>query len=445
MIATTMPSQPGELDAAAIQSGPVRTTRRKGQSRSRCHTTHMPVVTENAAVVQEDEVVAECCSSQPLPGVASRRVGEAPDGAINPPARGARRARTGRPRRASNESTDTFGTEKGMADQIVAACQDSVDDIVHGEATQTSQTTLHSIDLRNLRGVKEEKLMWRMEVVYADVPAEELQVADASAKSDISRSDISSMVDDLGEHSEDEDDLVVESVKAKRSHRRQAHPRGRGREVHQEEVAPGRDLSTTLSTGSEAMVAPFSTGSEGLARERDPSPTSTTSDGDVERTKTSTPTLAPTKSRRPQRQPTTGSTPRRARRRQRSSPTAKGVSSEGSFPRKARQDSNVSSGVDSQVLQRQGSNDSMASEEPGQTTTSTHSLGTVETRQSRVKPCGQCGSDFKGFGQTCGTCRKIGKRGSVQQCQVCQVFFTGYDTLCDLCQGTTAKQSIVAG
>lgn len=61
-------------------------------------------------------------------------------------------------------------------------------------ASNETGGTFHSIDLRNMRGVKEQKLMWRMEVVYSEEQGKEQGMdrrpSSTSQVSEFSRADI---------------------------------------------------------------------------------------------------------------------------------------------------------------------------------------------------------------------------------------------------------------
>lgn len=52
---------------------------------------------------------------------------------------------------------------------------------------------------------------------------------------------------------------------------------------------------------------------------------------------------------------------------------------------------------------------------------------------SSGRSCGQCGLTFRGFGDTCGSCRRAGRRGSIQQCVSCSEFFQGSRAVCEDC------------
>lgn len=57
------------------------------------------------------------------------------------------------------------------------------------------------------------------------------------------------------------------------------------------------------------------------------------------------------------------------------------------------------------------------------------------TRSTTVeRPCALCGMPFLGFGDTCGTCRRLGRRGTVAACVRCQSYFCGFGALCWDCR-----------
>lgn len=49
------------------------------------------------------------------------------------------------------------------------------------------------------------------------------------------------------------------------------------------------------------------------------------------------------------------------------------------------------------------------------------------------KKCTKCGEEFKGFGDVCSKCRKLGRSGTFQQCEVCGAFVESYGKICDSC------------
>lgn len=101
------------------------------------------------------------------------------------------------------------------------------------------------------------------------------------------------------------------------------------------------------------------------------------------------------------------------------------AASEGSLPR---QDSSVLAGEGFGVPRLKSTASDMSAASTGALQGLRHqALGCI-------KGCIKCGSRFRGFGPTCGACRRIGERGCVQHCQQCQVFFTGYGAFCDGCQ-----------
>jgi len=57
---------------------------------------------------------------------------------------------------------------------------------------------------------------------------------------------------------------------------------------------------------------------------------------------------------------------------------------------------------------------------------------------SDSKQCAKCGKKFKGFGDTCGECRKAGlkSQGTAKECAGCGCFFSGFGATCDDCKET---------
>lgn len=49
------------------------------------------------------------------------------------------------------------------------------------------------------------------------------------------------------------------------------------------------------------------------------------------------------------------------------------------------------------------------------------------------KHCQKCNAPWTGFGQTCSSCRKVGKVGSTVQCEGCRGWYVGYTAMCDEC------------
>lgn len=50
------------------------------------------------------------------------------------------------------------------------------------------------------------------------------------------------------------------------------------------------------------------------------------------------------------------------------------------------------------------------------------------------KACDRCYSKFTGFGTTCSSCRKAGRRGSIIKCGECEAYFVGFGFVCFTCQ-----------
>merc|ERR1712176_1401663 len=57
----------------------------------------------------------------------------------------------------------------------------------------------------------------------------------------------------------------------------------------------------------------------------------------------------------------------------------------------------------------------------------------VSVRNSSRRCCKPCGLAFRGFGGTCGSCRKVGRRGSIRRCVSCSEFFSGFHATCEDC------------
>jgi len=49
------------------------------------------------------------------------------------------------------------------------------------------------------------------------------------------------------------------------------------------------------------------------------------------------------------------------------------------------------------------------------------------------KQCVKCNEPFKGFGDTCSRCRRMGKSGTFRECEVCGTYVAGFGAICDSC------------
>merc|ERR1740121_2704798 len=45
-------------------------------------------------------------------------------------------------------------------------------------------------------------------------------------------------------------------------------------------------------------------------------------------------------------------------------------------------------------------------------------------RRGSMKECTKCGASYKGYGDVCGACRKLGPRGSLLQCPGCGAYYS---------------------
>lgn len=51
-----------------------------------------------------------------------------------------------------------------------------------------------------------------------------------------------------------------------------------------------------------------------------------------------------------------------------------------------------------------------------------------------LRCCRQCQDPYMGFGDTCSSCRRLGRRGAFQKCAFCSQFFAGFGDACQDCQ-----------
>lgn len=63
---------------------------------------------------------------------------------------------------------------------------------------------------------------------------------------------------------------------------------------------------------------------------------------------------------------------------------------------------------------------------------------------SEAKTCVKCGESYNGFGDTCPTCRKGGRRATIIQCTLCHAFLLGFDKVCDECKASAGGQHFIA-
>lgn len=57
--------------------------------------------------------------------------------------------------------------------------------------------------------------------------------------------------------------------------------------------------------------------------------------------------------------------------------------------------------------------------------------------------CIKCGQEFSGFGDTCGSCRKLGTAGTYAACAHCGEFFQGFGTFCAECQEKQGGKAVL--